>query len=33
MKERLKVQGWDIDAYNAYVANPPPMRMGPPPKK
>jgi short-subunit dehydrogenase len=33
MKERLKAQGWDIDAYNSYVANPPPMRMGPPPKK
>lgn len=33
MKEGLKAQGWDIDAYNAYVANPPPMKMGPPPKK
>ena len=33
MKAGLKGQAWDIDAYNAYVANPPPMRMGPPPKK
>lgn len=33
MKAGLKAQAWDIDAYNAYVANPPPMRMGPPPKK
>jgi len=33
MKQNMKNQGWDIDAYNAYVANPPPMRMGPPPEK
>lgn len=33
MKERLKVQGWDIDVFNSYVANPPPMKMGSAPKK
>jgi len=33
MKQGVKTQGWDLDAYNNYVANPPPMRMGPPPKK
>jgi short-subunit dehydrogenase len=33
MKQNLKAQGWDIDAYNSYAANPPPMRMGPPPRK
>ena len=33
MGTMLKAQGYDMQAYNAYVANPPPMRMGPPPKK
>jgi short-subunit dehydrogenase len=33
MKAGLKAQGWDIDVYNNYVANPPAPRMGPPPKK
>jgi short-subunit dehydrogenase len=33
LKQNLKAQGWDIDAYNAYVANPPPMRMSFPPRK
>jgi short-subunit dehydrogenase len=33
MKQMVKGQGLDMDAYNSYVANPPPMRMGPPPKK
>lgn len=33
MKQMVKAQGWDLDAYNNYVANPPPMRMGPSPKK
>ncbi len=28
-----KAQGLDMAAYNAYVANPPPMRFAPPPKK
>jgi short-subunit dehydrogenase len=33
MGQMMKMQGLDMEAYNAYVANPPPMRMGPPPKK
>jgi short-subunit dehydrogenase len=33
MKQNLKAQGWDIDAYNSYVANPPPVRRGPQPEK
>lgn len=33
MSQMMKTQGLDMEAYNAYVANPPPMRMGPPPKK
>lgn len=33
MVQMLKTQGLDMEVYNAYVANPPPMRMGPPPKK
>ena len=32
MGQMMKMQGLDMAAYNAYVANPPPMRMGPPPK-
>ncbi|MDD5339239.1 MAG: SDR family NAD(P)-dependent oxidoreductase [Dehalococcoidales bacterium] len=33
MLQMFKAQGLDMEAYNNYVANPPPMRMGPPPKK
>ena len=33
MKQMVKRQGLDMEAYNAYVSNPPPMRMGPLPKK
>jgi short-subunit dehydrogenase len=33
MKQMVKSQGWDLDVFNNYVANPPPPRMGPPPKK
>jgi short-subunit dehydrogenase len=33
MGQMMKIQGLDMEAYNAYVANPPPPRMGPPPKQ
>jgi short-subunit dehydrogenase len=33
MGQMMKMQGLDMAAYNAYIANPPPMRMGPPPKQ
>jgi short-subunit dehydrogenase len=33
MAQMLKAQGRDVDAFNAYAANPPPPRMPPPPKK
>ena len=33
MIQMFKQQGLDMEAYNAYIANPPPMRMGPPPKR
>jgi short-subunit dehydrogenase len=33
MKHMSKAQGLDMEIYNKYIANPPPMRMGPPPKK
>jgi NAD(P)-dependent dehydrogenase (short-subunit alcohol dehydrogenase family) len=33
MGSGLKRQGLDMAAYNAYVADPPPFPMGPPPKK
>ena len=33
MGQMMKMQGLDMEAYNNYVANPPPMRMRPPPKQ
>jgi short-subunit dehydrogenase len=30
MKPRVKVQGWDLDIYNSYVANPPSDKKTPP---
>jgi short-subunit dehydrogenase len=32
MKQMVKGQGWDLDVFNNYVANPPAPRM-PPPKR